>query len=179
MRWKTAKYSCWGRVLQATGDMARPEKLANIKAIVKEGSAPAIGNLRSYGDAALNSGGAAINMTRLDRLIAFDPETGILKAEAGIRIGEIARIFAAKGWLPAVMPGTGFATLGGCIGNDVHGKNHHDAGSFGQHVVSIDLLGASGRIRKIASQTTPDLLIKQPDVWKFGYGMITHPGIPI
>ncbi len=157
MLWKTAEYSGWGRVLKATGAMARPEKLAHLKDLAKGAGAPAIGNRRSYGDAALNSRGGVINMTRLDRLLAFDPQTGILAAEAGIDIGEIARIFAPKGWIPAVMPGTGFATLGGCIGNDVHGKNHHGAGSFGQHVVSISLLGKSGRSRKITPESNPDL----------------------
>ncbi len=156
MRWKTAEYKGWGRVLSARGDTARPERLATLKALWKETKAPAIGNLRSYGDAALNDGGKAIDMTRLDRLIAFDPDTGILEAEAGITIGEIARIFAPKGWIPTVLPGTGFATLGGCISNDVHGKNHK-AGSFGQHVISFDLLGANGRVRKVTPDATPEL----------------------
>ncbi|MCB1366549.1 MAG: FAD-binding oxidoreductase [Rhodobacteraceae bacterium] len=157
MRWKTGEYSGWGRVLKADGDRARPEKLSDLKAILREGGLPAIGNLRSYGDAALNSGGRAVDMTRLDRLRAFDPETGILEAEAGVTIGEILRLFLPKGWIPAVMPGTGFATLGGCIGHDVHGKNHHVAGSFGQHVTRIDLLGANGRVRRITPEGNPDL----------------------
>ena len=157
MRWKTGEYSGWGRVLKADGDRARPEKLSDLKAILREGGLPAIGNLRSYGDAALNSGGRAVDMTRLDRLRAFEPETGILEAEAGVTIGEILRLFLPKGWIPAVMPGTGFATLGGCIGHDVHGKNHHVAGSFGQHVTRIDLLGANGRVRRITPEGNPDL----------------------
>jgi len=157
MLWKTTKYAGWGRVLKAKGDLARPERVSALRAILKESAAPAIGNRRSYGDAPLNDRGRAIDMTRLDRLISFDADAGILTAEAGIEIGEIARIFAPKGWAPAVMPGTGFATLGGCIGNDVHGKNHHGAGSFGQHVTSIDLLGVKGRVRRITPEDTPDL----------------------
>jgi len=157
MRWKTAEYSGWGRVLRAQGDVARPEKLSALRAILKDGAAPAIGNGRSYGDAALNGGGRAINMTRLDRLLSFDAETGVLKAEAGITIGEIARVFAPKGFIPPVMPGTGFASLGGSISNDVHGKNHHGVGSFGQHVLSIDLLGTNGRTRTISPETAPEL----------------------
>ncbi|MFT5160055.1 MAG: decaprenylphospho-beta-D-ribofuranose 2-oxidase [Paracoccaceae bacterium] len=152
MRWKTAETTGWGRVLKAKADMARPEKLSTLRDSWKNGVAPAIGNLRSYGDAALNDRGRTINMTRLDRLISFDPETGILTAEAGIAIGEITRIFAPKGWIPAVLPGTGFATLGGCIANDVHGKNHA-AGSFGQHVTNIELLGVNGKVRNIKPKT--------------------------
>ncbi|MFT5639426.1 MAG: decaprenylphospho-beta-D-ribofuranose 2-oxidase, partial [Paracoccaceae bacterium] len=73
MRWKTAETTGWGRVLKAKADMARPEKLSTLRDSWKNGVAPAIGNLRSYGDAALNDRGRTINMTRLDRLISFDP----------------------------------------------------------------------------------------------------------
>ncbi|MGG7645662.1 FAD-binding protein [Rhodovulum sp. YNF3179] len=145
MRWNRAETTGWGRALRAAEEIARPENRATLHRLMTETPAPAMGNRRSYGDAALNHGGRSIDMTRLDRLIGFDPETGILEAEAGATIGEIARVFAPRGWLPAVMPGTGFATLGGAIANDVHGKNHHVAGSFGQHVVAIDLLTPAGR----------------------------------
>ena len=140
MVWKTDRYSGWGRVLRASGEIARPERRAALMRLVSEHPAPAIGNRRSYGDAALNSGGRVIDMTRMNRILEFDPETGVLSVEAGVTIGDLARVFAPRGWLPAVMPGTGFATVGGSIANDVHGKNHHGAGSFGQHVRSITLL---------------------------------------
>lgn len=135
MRWTTKTYSGWGRALTATGDIARPEKPAEIDQM-----APAIGNCRSYGDASLNNGGKAIQSIWMDRIIAFDANTGQVTVEAGIEIGALARIFTPKGWIPAVMPGTGLATVGGCIANDVHGKNHHIHGSFGQHVVKMTLL---------------------------------------
>jgi len=157
MRWKTTEYAGWGRVLRTTGDLARPERLPALKASFREAPSPAVGNRRSYGDTALNSGGRVIDMTRLDRLLSFDPESGVLEAEAGICIGEIARIFAPRGWSVPVLPGTGFATLGGCIGNDVHGKSHHIAGSFGQHVLSITLMGANGRMRTITKDSDADL----------------------
>jgi decaprenylphospho-beta-D-ribofuranose 2-oxidase len=144
MSWKTTTYSGWGRALTATGEIARPERRRTLDALLSDGLIPACGMRRSYGDAALNDGGRIIEMSRLDRMIAFDPATGILEVEAGARIGEIAAAFAPRGWLPAVMPGTGFATVGGCIAQDVHGKNHHLAGSFGQHVLSLRLRTASG-----------------------------------
>ncbi len=156
MSWKSTLYSGWGRALTATGEMARPERAGALEAILDQGLCPAIGNLRSYGDAALNHGGRAIDMTRLDRMLGFDPATGVLEVEAGARIGEIAAIFAPQGWLPPVMPGTGFATVGGCIAQDVHGKNHHHAGSFCQHVLSLRLRTAKG-IRDIDPVKTPDL----------------------
>jgi decaprenylphospho-beta-D-ribofuranose 2-oxidase len=138
MRWKTEDITGWGRALTAESDIARPERAAHLATIASEG--PVIGNRRSYGDACLNSGGKVIDATRLDRLLSFDPDTGILHVEAGCAVGRIADVFAPRGWLPAVMPGTGFATVGGCIANDVHGKNHHGLGSFGQHVEEITLI---------------------------------------
>ncbi|WP_415182632.1 FAD-binding protein, partial [Phaeovulum sp.] len=140
MIWKTSNYTGWGRAQKAIGEIARPERRADAQTISAQTPAPAMGMRRSYGDAALNNGGRMIDMTRLDRLTGFDPKTGHLEAEAGARIGDIAAIFAPRGWLPAVMPGTGFATVGGCIAQDVHGKNHHHMGSFGQHVVALTLL---------------------------------------
>ncbi|WP_432447925.1 FAD-binding protein [Aliiroseovarius marinus] len=145
MVWKTTEYAGWGRVLTAKGELARPERARSLKAIVADSPAPAIGNRRSYGDAPLNDEGRAIDMTRMNRIIAFDAETGVVTVEAGITIGELAHIFAPQGWFPAVMPGTGFATVGGCIAQDVHGKNHHNEGSFGQHVLSVTLLNGDKR----------------------------------
>ena len=140
MRWKTTEYAGWGRALRATAEMARPERLSALIALSGDSPAPAIGQRRSYGDAALNDNGRAIDMTRLDRIIGFDDESGVVEVEAGVQIGDLGRAFAAKGWIPPVMPGTGFATIGGCIANDVHGKNHHVVGSFGQHVTEITLI---------------------------------------
>lgn len=134
----------WGRALDACSMIERPETPFALAAV-----APAIGNRRSYGDAALNDQGKAIDMTRLDRIIAFDQASGLLCVEAGITIGDIARLFAPRGWLPAVIPGTGFATVGGCIAMDVHGKNHHLMGSFCQHVTEITLI-QQGKRRKIS-----------------------------
>jgi len=147
MRWKTADYTGWGRVHSATGEVARPERASMLEAILDETPAPAIGMCRSYGDASLNDGGRAIDMTRMNRVLGFDEATGILEVEGGCQIGELARIFAPRGWLPAVMPGTGFATVAGCIANDVHGKNHHGIGSFGQHVISLSLL--NGKVKQV------------------------------
>jgi decaprenylphospho-beta-D-ribofuranose 2-oxidase len=156
MLWKEAEYHGWGRALSAKGEIARPERLAALKALLKDGLVPAVGMRRSYGDAGLNDGGRVIEMSRLDRMLSFDAKTGILDVEAGARIGEIAAAFAPKGWLPAVMPGTGFATVGGCIAQDVHGKNHHHAGSFCEHVVALTLMNATG-VHEVSAKDTPEL----------------------
>lgn len=156
MRWKRTDYAGWGGVLRATGDLARPERQSALAALSAETPAPAIGNRRSYGDAALNNGGRAIDMTRLDRVLDLDSETGLLTVEAGAMIGDLGRAFVARGWIPPVMPGTGLATVGGCIGNDVHGKNHHAQGSFGQHVAEITLL-QGGEAKKITPERNKQL----------------------
>ncbi len=141
---KTMTYSGWGRALTATGEIARPERLSHLARLMTDAPAPALGQRRSYGDACLNDGGLAIDMTRMDRIRAFDAETGLLTVEGGAMIGDLARALAPRGWLPPVMPGTGFATVGGAVANDVHGKNHHGAGTFGQHVSAIGLLTPNG-----------------------------------
>ncbi|MEM8803709.1 MAG: FAD-binding oxidoreductase [Pseudomonadota bacterium] len=144
MRWKHQSYTGWGRVHKAQGDLARPERASALDALARGEPAPALGMRRSYGDACLNSGGRAVDMTRLDRVLAFDTETGEVHVEAGLQIGQLLKIFAPKGWLPPVMPGTGFATVGGGIAMDVHGKNHHGAGSFGQHITEFTLMTNEG-----------------------------------
>ena len=144
MRWKQTEYTGWGRVHRAKGDLARPERASALAETLRDTPAPAIGMRRSYGDACLNDGGRAIDMTRLDRILAFDNQTGLIHVEAGAQIGQLLKVFAPRGWLPPVMPGTGFATVGGAIAMDVHGKNHHGAGSFGCHVEDITLMTPKG-----------------------------------
>ncbi len=149
MRWNEMCYSGWGNALTVTGEVARPERMQGLAA---QAPVPAIGNRRSYGDACTNGGARAVDMSRLDRVLSFDAETGLVEAEAGMPIGELARLFAPLGWMPTVMPGTGFATLGGCIAMDVHGKNHHIDGSFGAHVTAIKLVVA-GKVKTVTPKT--------------------------
>lgn len=169
MIWNKTSYSGWGRALTATGELARPERRRALDDLLKGGLIPAIGMRRSYGDAALNSDSRAIDMTRLDRILGFDPDTGVIEVEAGVRIGDIASAYAPKGWLPPVMPGTGFATIGGCIAQDVHGKNHHHMGSFCQHVLSFSL-----RQGKKTVEVTP---AKSPDLFRATAGGLGQTGI--
>lgn len=151
MAWKTLEYAGWGRALKAKGDIARPERQSSIERLVAESPAPAFGNRRSYGDACINDGGRAVDTTRLDRILSFDEQTGEVEVEAGMALGDLLGIFAPKGWLPPVVPGTGFATVGGAIGMDVHGKNHHLHGTFGQHVTGLTLVTPDG-----TQDLTPD-----------------------
>ncbi len=104
----------------------------------------AYGMGRSYGDVCLNPGGTLWDATGLDRFIAFDEQQGRLSCEAGVLVRDIQRLCVPRGWMLPVVPGTQFVTVGGAIANDIHGKNHHQAGSFGDHVRRLSLARTDG-----------------------------------
>jgi FAD/FMN-containing dehydrogenase len=110
------------------------------------GTGLAYGNGRSYGDVCLNPGGTLWATTRLDHFMRFDAETGQLVCEAGVLLRDIQRMSLPRGWLLPVTPGTQLVTVGGAIANDVHGKNHHAVGSFGDHVLHFKLLRTDGSV---------------------------------
>jgi FAD/FMN-containing dehydrogenase len=133
----------WGRVTRPRHDRRKPtfrsEIPAALEAAKAAGSVLAYGLGRSYGDSCLNPGGALIETARLDRFIALDAQSGVLRAEAGVSFDAILRLVTPKGWFLPTTPGTRFVTLGGAVANDVHGKNHHGAGTFGTHVRRLGL----------------------------------------
>jgi FAD/FMN-containing dehydrogenase len=94
---------------------------------------------RSYGDSCLNAGRELIDCRRLNRVLGFDEASGMLRCESGVSLSDIIDVFLPRGWFLPVTPGTRFVTVGGAIANDVHGKNHHCAGTFGAHVRQIGL----------------------------------------
>ncbi|WP_250480626.1 FAD-binding oxidoreductase [Caballeronia sp. GAOx1] len=102
------------------------------------------GNGRSYGDSCLAASDRVVHMLPLDRFIGANWETGVVRAEAGVTLEQILQTAIPRGWMLPVTPGTKYATLGGAIANDVHGKNHHVRGTFGRHVNGITLLRSDG-----------------------------------
>ncbi len=158
-RARRATLSGWGHYPTAASEVYRPEKLAELAAIVTSDSTPLIarGAGRAYGDAALNAGGRVVAVERLDRMLAFDPSTGILRAEAGVTIAEIIDVFLPRGFFPPVTPGTRFVTIGGSIAADIHGKNHHRDSSLAAHVLGFDLMLASGEVRRCSREENADL----------------------
>ncbi|CAN0656040.1 decaprenylphospho-beta-D-ribofuranose 2-oxidase [Nitratireductor aquimarinus] len=115
------------------------------------------GNGRSYGDTCLNDAGALIDIRPMNRIVAFDEQSGLLTAQAGLMLSDVIAHVGPKGWFPAVVPGTRFVTLGGAIANDVHGKNHHRRGTFGCHVVSFTLLRSDGQVRRCCADENAEL----------------------
>jgi decaprenylphospho-beta-D-ribofuranose 2-oxidase len=111
---------------------------------------------RSYGDVAQNAGGLVIDMTALRRIHSIDASTALVELDGGVDLETLMKAALPFGlWVP-VLPGTRQVTIGGAIGNDIHGKNHHSAGSFGDHVTEMQLLIADGRVLTIAPDGTPD-----------------------
>ena len=118
-----------------------PRTEAELPALISQRELIARGNGRAYGDSAVSRGNT-VHMRNFNRLMAFDPENGVLTAEAGVLLADVITAVPAARLVPAVTPGTKFVTLGGMIAADVHGKNHHRDGSFGSFVDWIDVIGA-------------------------------------
>ena len=147
----------WGRypVLECRVEhLRRPEQLPGF--LDCGTSLIARGNGRSYGDASLNPA-LTLSMLGMDRLQAFDAGTGLLTCEAGVMLSDILDTFVPRGWVPPVVPGTKFVTVGGMIAADIHGKNHHLEGSFGTHVESLTLATADGALRVCSRSENTDL----------------------
>jgi len=108
---------------------------------------------RSYGDAAQNGGGVVVDMTSRNRVLSVDLETALVEVESGVSLDQLMRLLLPLGLFVPVSPGTRQVTVGGAVAADIHGKNHHVDGSFGRHVVSMDLLCADGTIRTLTPQS--------------------------
>jgi FAD/FMN-containing dehydrogenase len=149
--------SSWGRLWQWEHAVAAPTDRRQIAAVIRDcKSGLAHGMGRSYGDVCLNPDGTLWKTTGLDRFIAFDEKDGRLVCEAGVLLRDIQRLFIPRGWILPVTPGTQLVTVGGAIANDVHGKNHHVLGSFGDHVQAITLLRTDGEVIECGPHQRPD-----------------------
>ncbi|MCP5039413.1 MAG: FAD-binding oxidoreductase [bacterium] len=150
----------WGNFPVEECEVYRPEALADLLEIVAKAPQSALigrGLGRSYGDAALNRDRGVILSHRFDRMIAFDPQSGVLQCEAAVSLADILETFVPRGFFFPVTPGTKFISVGGAIAADVHGKNHHANGSMGEFVLDFRLLTASGEIVECSRESHPDL----------------------
>ncbi len=141
------RYVSWGRYPSAApASVIRPAWRDQIDGRLLREHAPilAYGLGRSYGDSCLNDGGALLDCRGLDRVLAFDTGSGAIVCEAGVSLAEILALAVPRGWFLPVTPGTKFVTVGGAIASDVHGKNHHVAGTIGCHIRGLELLRSSG-----------------------------------
>lgn len=134
------------------------DQLPQILQAAAPGSLLPYGLARSYGDSCLNAGRGLIDCRRLNRFLAFDESTGILRCESGVSLSDIVDVFLPKGWFLPVTPGTRFVTVGGAIANDVHGKNHHCAGTFGSHIGQIALHRSNDGLVTCTAEYNADML---------------------
>lgn len=149
----------WGRVGKRVHQVSRPRFADDLRSWNSKSDLPrlAVGNRRSYSDVCLCDGGQLVDMTGLNRFRSFNPETGVLTAEAGVTIDAVLKTFVPKGFFVPVTPGTRFVTLGGATANDVHGKNHHRVGTFGRHVRGIVLERSDEGSIRISPRRRSDL----------------------
>ncbi|MER7057299.1 FAD-binding oxidoreductase [Streptomyces sp. NPDC000351] len=142
----------WGRTAPTAARLVRPRTYEEAAVAVREcgarGGIPR-GLGRAYGDAAQNAGGAVLDMTALDRVHAIDVDGGTVLCDAGVSLHRLMEVLLPLGWFVPVTPGTRYVTVGGAIGADIHGKNHHVSGSFARHVLSFELLTADGRVHTV------------------------------
>ncbi|QMU72659.1 FAD-binding oxidoreductase [Streptacidiphilus sp. P02-A3a] len=150
----------WGRTAPTLARVERPTTVEEATlAVLAAGPRGAVarGLARSYGDAAQNAGGRVLDMTGLSRILDIDLPAGTVTAEAGVSLHQLMKVLLPLGWFVPVTPGTRYVTLGGAIGSDIHGKNHHVSGSFSRHVSSFDLLTADGSVRTVTRESDSDL----------------------
>jgi FAD/FMN-containing dehydrogenase len=149
----------WGRYPAYNADLKQLHWQGDFPRIidgVHHGVLP-VGMGRSYGDVCLLKDGTLLQTTSMNRLLDFDTETGILTAESGITLAQILDFAVPRGFFLPVSPGTKYVTLGGAIANDIHGKNHEAAGSFGNHVPSFELVRSDGTHMLCSPTENPDM----------------------
>jgi len=152
----TTSISGWGGYPLQQAEVITPLSLSACKTQLNHHpTLIARGMGRSYGDSA--NAATVLQTAYCDHFIAFDAATGLLTVEAGVTLRDILKITVKHGWFLPVTPGTSFVTVGGAIASDVHGKNHHVAGTFGQHVVSITILLGTGEVVTTSPTELPDL----------------------
>ncbi len=157
---RKAKLTGWGRVSPSVARVITPARSDQIRQLLLDPPARgfvARGLGRSYNNAAQNEGGVVIDMTGLNRISDLDPVHGTVTCEAGVSLDQLMRAVVPAGWFVPVSPGTRHVTVGGAIAADVHGKNHHKAGSFARHVPWFDLLLPGGQELRVMPGSHPEL----------------------
>ena len=162
MKKLTKNISGWGKFPLHNAAVYKPKTIKELQKRIAQGDAIARGNGRSYGDSSISKKNT-IEMKNFNQMIEFDDITGTLVAESGVLLKDIIKKFLPLGWFPSVTPGTKFVTVGGMIASDVHGKNHHIVGSFGNFIEWIEIINSQGKIVRCSEHKNSELF-----VWTIG-----------
>ncbi len=152
---KTNTYQSWGRFFHYSHSVIQPAWIQDVIESLKNNRNQILlpyGLGRSYGDSCLNQDQTLMDMKSLNRFVSFNRETGHMRCEAGVTLGDILDLAIPHGWFLPVSPGTKYVTLGGAVANDVHGKNHHVRGTIGNHITAIKLLRTDGTIHDLTPE---------------------------
>lgn len=152
----------WAMLARSMGYVYRPSTIDGVRdvlALAIESGRPLVprGSGFSYGDTALNSENIVLETGRLNRILDWNPATGVIRIEPGVTVGQLWRYTLEDGWWPAVVPGTMYPTLGGGTSTNVHGKNHWRVGSLGEQILSFEILLPSGEIRTCTQEQNADI----------------------
>jgi decaprenylphospho-beta-D-ribofuranose 2-oxidase len=144
----------WGGAVESVGYVFRPTTVDGIKEVFQQAKdtgrkVTLRGAGRSYGDASLGSENIVLEITRMNRILEWDPATGIITCEPGVTIEQLWKYCIADGWWPPVVSGTMYPTLAGCLGMNIHGKNNFHAGPIGDHILSFDFLSPNGELHHV------------------------------
>lgn len=149
--------SGWGNIPRSINKVLYPRTAEDIKQVLAIDKLLPRGLGRSYADQATNTGHIVMKLERMNHLLAFDADNGILECEAGATLLDIIQTFTPQGWFPMITPGTKYVTIGGAIANDVHGKAHHVDGSFVNCVLNFTIMLADGKVVKSSREENSDL----------------------
>jgi len=151
----------WGGAVSSFGYVFRPstmEGLREVFELAREADRKITfrGAGNSYGDAAIGAENIILDTSRMNRILNWDPETGIITVEPGVTLEQLWHYIIEDGWWPPVVSGTMYTTVGGCLAMNIHGKNNFKAGPIGDHVLSFDILLPSGEIKTATPESDPE-----------------------
>lgn len=152
----------WGMAAGAHSRVLRPRDVEGIQAAFEIARRDGVslglrGTGCSYGDASVNRAGHVLDLTAMDRILDFDPETGVAELEAGVTIRQLWRHSLPLGYWPRVVSGTMFPTVAGAAGMNIHGKNNYKVGTFGDCIREFDIVLPSGEVRTASREENADL----------------------
>lgn len=147
----------WGRTAPTIANVVKVQQIDEVEDILQSASKRGVvarGMGRSYGDAAQNAGGTVVSTLGISNICDFDEKEGVVTVQSGMTLGSLLDAFAPRGWIPTVLPGTRHVTVGGAIAADIHGKNQHRVGTFGDHTTAFTLCSPAGVVAAGAKENS-------------------------